>query len=1142
MRRHPPNDTVLKISGYRHWSEDRRTAIQRDLRRVRRKRVVPYWLAYAILISAFSPIRLLAGNAASQPAHRESEVLFLSLSDPDLPQVSTLIDEAETQILENRDTPVHFTLEYLDPLWFRGDLSRKDNVLSFLQEKHQGQNIDLVIAIDEQLPPPSESVIARLFPKVLLLFSYVVPPDGVKGPTPQWGKAGVARKLNYLPTLQLALQQNPGTRRVIVIAGSSDAEKLEMNAAHTQFRSYEPNLEFQYWTDIQLAELESKLASAPADSIILFLDFRSDVNGDRFVPSRILPKIAKVAARPIYGTSAALVGNGIVGGSVADTRDVGRILGQKGALLLNGKKPETVGVEVGEFQHNVFDWRELHRWGIPANQLPPGSSVLFWELSPWEVYGWRIAGLSAAVVIEAVCIFLLLHNRKKLRRAEESLRMKERELFEAHRLAELVSWQWDPATDAFTWSEPLYSLSGFDLGPSTQPLQEMSQSFAAQDWKRLTQSMDDTLRTGEGYELELIAQRRDGTTVWIAMRGERVREVGRPETRLRGTIQDITERKHAEESRLKHGVIAQSLDGAITSQDLDGIITSWNPGARRIYGYSQEEAIGKSIAAIIPPELREEDTALRKKSHSGESVEQHETYRINKNGVRISVSSTIFPARDLTGRITGNYEIAQDITQRKQAFDRLKNSEEMFATAFRRNPVAVALTHAESNSYIDINEAFEQLSGYRRNELIGRSFPETILFCDPSERVRFVNQLRTQGGFRDVECKFLTKDGQTRVAQTWAKQIEIEGKPCTLLVALDITERRHVEDSLRESENRLRVMVDSAPVLMCLSGPDDLRTDFNREWLSFSGRRMEQELGNGWADNIHPEDLQSFHAISEAAFAVRQSFSMEYRLRRHDGQYRWMLHHGVPRFLENGGFAGYIGCCVDITEQKEAKTAQAELSGRLIQAQEQERTRIARELHDDVNQRLALLVNGLQELGHTSASRETCRHREQLVELASLTQEIALDIQHISHQLHSSKLHYLGLATAIRDLCHEFSTLQKIEIECIVRDVPQHLDENTSLALFRTAQESLHNIAKHSKARHAKVELAGNSNELLLRVSDDGIGFDPDEASTNRGLGRVSMQERLRLIGGRVSFWSRPSLGTQVEATVPIKLEPQRIA
>ena len=341
--------------------------------------------------------------------------------------------------------------------------------------------------------------------------------------------------------------------------------------------------------------------------------------------------------------------------------------------------------------------------------------------------------------------------------------------------------------------------------------------------------------------------------------------------------------------------------------------------------------------------------------------------------------------------------------------------------------------------------------------------------------------------------------------------------------------------AVRESEERFRLMADSAPVLMWVAGTDKRRIDFNKEWLRFTGRTLQQESEDGWIQTMHPADRSAFVQTFDQAFDERQRFSAEYRLQHNDGRYRWVLDQGVPRFLENGAFAGYVGCGIDITDQKAAETVQAEFGSRLIHAQEDERARIARELHDDINQRLALLANGIQELGRAITGANRAKRKEDLRALWRLTSEISADIQYLSHQLHPSKLHYLGLPAAMRGLCQEFATLHNVEVECVVPDTPSNLDENVSLCLYRTAQESLRNVAKHSHAQHVKVELTCTDTEIQLRVSDDGVGFLYDEAKNGQGLGLVSMQERVRLVGGQFSVLSRASLGTQVEAIVPIR-------
>jgi PAS domain S-box-containing protein len=360
----------------------------------------------------------------------------------------------------------------------------------------------------------------------------------------------------------------------------------------------------------------------------------------------------------------------------------------------------------------------------------------------------------------------------------------------------------------------------------------------------------------------------------------------------------------------------------------------------------------------------------------------------------------------------------------------------------------------------------------------------------------------------------------------------------TLLVFALLWERarrREVERSLRESEERFRLVADTAPALIWMSGTDKKCTFFNEGWLNFTGRPIGLELGDGWAEGVHAEDLQRCLNTYTQAFDRREEFRMEYRLRRHDGEFRWILDIGVPRLNEEGSFVGYIGSCVDFTDRKLAETALAGVSRRMIEAQEQERTRIARELHDDVGQRLALFSINLAQLHQGATNAPEIRRRAE--GLRNQISDIATDVQALSHRLHSSKLEYLGLATAMGGFCQEFGEQQKVEIDFETHDLPNPLPPDISLCLFRVLQEALHNSAKYSGVRHFEVRSWGTPNEVHLTVSDLGSGFDIDLAKAGRGLGLISMDERLKILNGTLSIQSQLKRGTTVHAVVPLSPE-----
>ena len=348
---------------------------------------------------------------------------------------------------------------------------------------------------------------------------------------------------------------------------------------------------------------------------------------------------------------------------------------------------------------------------------------------------------------------------------------------------------------------------------------------------------------------------------------------------------------------------------------------------------------------------------------------------------------------------------------------------------------------------------------------------------------------------------------------------------------------KRAETQLRESEERFRLVANTAPVMIWTAGTDRNCSYVNKTWLDFTGRPLEAELGDGWVEGVHPDDSNRCLQTYTEAFNRRESFEMHYRVRRRDGEYRWVLGYGVPRFNSDGTFAGYIGSCVDITERKHAEESLATIGRRLIEAHEAERTWIGRELHDDINQRLALLAIELDRWSQhalTNELTELVRHAR-----ARIT-EIAEDVQGLSHRLHSSKLDYLGLATAAKSLCRELSEKTKVEIVFEHAGIPHTLSKEVSLCLFRVLQEGLQNAVKHSGVRSFTVDLQGTEESIELTVADFGNGFAEQEACTGHGLGLISMRERLQLVHGELSVKSQPGAGTTIRARVPLKTDEYR--
>jgi PAS domain S-box-containing protein len=391
-----------------------------------------------------------------------------------------------------------------------------------------------------------------------------------------------------------------------------------------------------------------------------------------------------------------------------------------------------------------------------------------------------------------------------------------------------------------------------------------------------------------------------------------------------------------------------------------------------------------------------------------------------------------------------------------------------------------------------------------------------------------------------AEFRLVRLDGTVRWVTAAGKfYYETNGDAERMLgMVADITERKRAEEALRESENKLRLILDSTAEGIYGIDLENRCTFCNAACLRALGYvHADELLGKNMHRLIHhtrtdgtlfPEDECGIGRALHAGEGVHLDTEVLWRA---NGTSFPAEYWSYPQ-RRGQEIIGAVVAFVDITERKLTERALANVSSKLIEAQEQERTRIARELHDDIVQRLALLTVELDQL-QRDLSDSSPEVRSHMGELSKRTSELTTDVQYLSHELHSSKLEYLGIAVAIRGFCQEFGEQQKAEIDFKFQDLPSPLSPDISLCLFRVLQEALHNSAKHSGVRHFEVRLWGTPGEIHLTVRDSGAGFDTKVARAGRGLGLISMEERMKALKGTLSIESEPKRGTTIHARVP---------
>ena len=288
-------------------------------------------------------------------------------------------------------------------------------------------------------------------------------------------------------------------------------------------------------------------------------------------------------------------------------------------------------------------------------------------------------------------------------------------------------------------------------------------------------------------------------------------------------------------------------------------------------------------------------------------------------------------------------------------------------------------------------------------------------------------------------------------------------------------------------------------------------------------------------DRVHPQDREKFLNNLHRAIEDRGVYRAQYRIRLRDGSYRWISSYGRVECNEAGKPLILRGASLDITDQKGAEQIALELSGRLIKAHEEERSRVARELHDDLSQQIAYLSIRLETITTDEATKRQIR------DVTPAVRKLASTVHRISHELHPAKLQQLGLEIAIHSFCEETKSANGLDVEFTSEGVPDDLPDNVALCLYRIVQESLQNTIKHSGATSASVDLSVDAeHNLILTVTDNGRGFDTRVPPRKTSLGIVSMRERVRSVNGTITITSAPNHATSIRVTIPTPSDQDR--
>lgn len=592
--------------------------------------------------------------------------------------------------------------------------------------------------------------------------------------------------------------------------------------------------------------------------------------------------------------------------------------------------------------------------------------------------------------------------------------------------------------------------------------------------------------------------------------------------------------------------------------DTHGKIVEANLRAAVLLDVNRKDLIGEPLVRFIEPEHqrafhRHSQEALRT------GLRQTCEVRIRKEGADCRyVHFESLALQDELGRTTHCRTAMSDISDRYRTKQELLAQERQLQ-AIIESAMDAIITLDDRQRIVVFNHAAESIFCCSSADAIGQSLdrfiPERYRQAHRGHITAFAQTDKPLRSMRRVgELCGLRVTGEEFPIEASISHVTVNGRVLLTVILRDISERKAAEEALRASDTFTRAVLDSLSVHVCVLDKDGVILKTNEAWKEFARHNSDgavpiADVGHNYMDVCRrasaggESTAEAILGGIKSVLAGRQpSFVTEYACHS-PGEHRW-FHMRVTQLKGAGAF---VLSHMDISERVRMAMALEDhvvllgkqrmelesLAGKLIEAQEYERKRIARELHDDFNQRLAALSVELETI-EQAATAPSAPIARQLAAIRGQVGRLSDDLHDLAYRLHPSLLEHVGLEVAARDHVGEFTKRTGLPVEFTAREVPEHLTSEVATNLFRVMQESLQNVAKHAQATEVTVRLSGSAKGIGLSVRDNGKGFDPDNKITHvKGLGLLSMQERMRLLGGILRVHSFPRAGTKVCAWIP---------
>ena len=642
-----------------------------------------------------------------------------------------------------------------------------------------------------------------------------------------------------------------------------------------------------------------------------------------------------------------------------------------------------------------------------------------------------------------------------------------------------------------------------------------------------------------GFTVEQRYLRKDGEVVWAQTSVTLVRDTGGEPQSMVALVQDVTRRRRTEaalrESEERYRALVETAREMLITVDLVGRFTSFNAAFTNLTGWEAAQWRGRSFDGIVHPDDLTACRAVFAAAVRGEAPPSL-THRVrSREGEFLSFETTATPqVRD--GRVVAVQAVARDVTARVRAEQALSDSRR-WLQALYDNALDAILVADDAGRYVDANPAATELLGYSREELLALSVRDVTPFEGRAQLGEAWHAFLEQGRYSG-EYQLLRKDAGVRDVEVQATANIVPGLHVS--IARDITDRRRAEEELRRKE---RLFEEAEEVAHVGCWEWDLETNsliWSAENYRLFGVKPTEFVPNfeNFQERVHPEDRTHVVGLNQRAIREGGDFAYDCRVVRPNGDVRHMHARGHGILNEVGRVARLVGIAQDTTDRKRDEEVRRSLMNRLLSNQEEEQARMSRELHDGPCQSLTAALVGLRRIEDATSLR---RAKETAAEHRELLVQAIEELGRLARGLRPTVLDDLGLGAALQRHAADVARCYGMDVRLEAKELGR-LPRDFETALYRTVQEALSNIARHAAARHVWIWVLREEGTVELMVTDDGRGFEVDQAGESRDhLGLQSIRERAELLGGRADILSRLGKGTTVTVTLPLPTaEPRR--